>query len=102
MWKEVLHVIGLDYHGRLLPFHHSKVLIMYNIFTMNGRKNDNNYMNSSDIVTYVCLMDTHSREVKNKKQLSKVLISRFATVLTLVTQCEKQGVFLLCGSYKVR
>ena len=35
--KEVLHVTGLDYHGRPLPSHHSKVLIMFNIFTMNGR-----------------------------------------------------------------
>ena len=37
MQKEVLHVNGLDYHGRPLPSHHSKVYIMYNILTMNGR-----------------------------------------------------------------
>ena len=37
MLKEVLHMTGLDYYGRPLPSHHSKVLIMYNIFTMYGR-----------------------------------------------------------------
>ena len=29
MWKEVLYVTGLDYHGRPLPSHHSKVVFMY-------------------------------------------------------------------------
>ena len=35
--KESLHMTGLGYHGRPLPSHHSNVLNMYNIFTMNGR-----------------------------------------------------------------
>ena len=36
MLKEVLHVTGLDYYGRPLPSLHSKVLVMYDIFTMYG------------------------------------------------------------------
>ena len=37
MRREFLHVTGLDYHGRPVPSHHSKVLIMYDISTMYGR-----------------------------------------------------------------
>ena len=58
---------------------------MHNVLKFNfaSYKNNNNQMNSSDSVTYVCLMDTHSHEVKDKKHQSKVLISRFALVLQL-------------------